>query len=122
MAIDSDDWMPFRATITIPNGFSNSNSYRNNIYCGFPDKTTEGTRFYLDTSNNDSVYFAEEVPWQIKLSYEKSEALEVGDVIDIHAEVVNQAGIKGTLSQNLGWYCVDRSGSSVLNGFNINAV
>ena len=119
MAIDSDDWMPFRATITIPNGFSNSNSYRNNIYCGFPDKTTEGTRFYLDTSNNDSVYFAEEVPWQIKLSYEKSEALEVGDVIDIHAEVVNQAGIKGTLSQNLGWYCVDRSGSSVLNGFNI---
>ncbi len=119
MAIDSDDWMPFRATITIPNNFSNSNSYRNNIYCGFPDKTTEGTRFYLDTSNNDSVYFAEEVPWQIKLSYEKSETLEVGDVIDIHAEVVNQAGIKGMLSQNLGWYCVDRSGSSVLNGFNI---
>lgn len=119
MAIDSDDWMPFRATITIPNGFSNSNSYRNNIYCGFPDKTTEGTRFYLDTSNNDSVYFAEEVPWQIKLSYEKSETLEVGDVIDIHAEVVNQADIKGTLNQDIGWYCVSRDGSRALDGFDI---
>lgn len=119
MAVDSEDWMPFRATITIPRDFSNSNSYRNNIYCGFPDKTTEGTRFYIDTSNNDSVYFAEEVPWRIKLSYEKTDTLSEGDVIDIRAEVVNQADIKGTLNQDIGWYCVSRDGSRALDGFDI---
>lgn len=115
MAIDSDDWMPFCATITIPNNFSNSNSYRNNIYLGFPDKTAEGASFYIDSSEKDSVYFAQEQPFDIKLHASESVLINKTSV-RLDAEVVNQLGLKGALSQDFDWYALKNDGSTEESG------
>ncbi len=114
----TDEWQDFKATITLPDTYKNNNLsiYSNAVYCGLPTGSAGGSGFDIDTSDKNSVYFAEEKPHNIVIKCDKKDKLGAGDEFDISAEVVNQIGIKGTLSQNLRWYCLNSERNEAVSG------
>lgn len=117
----TDEWQDFRATITLPEGYKNNNLdiYSNAIYAGLPTGSSVGSGFDIDGNDKDSLYFAEEKPHEIILKCDKKDELAIGDEIDISAEVVNQIGITGTLSQDLNWYCLNGERTETISGIKL---
>ena len=63
---------------------------------------------------------AEEKPFKVELSCDKLTSLLPGSEIDIKAEVVNQVGRTGTLSQSVTWYCMNDEGTQTVPGVQIH--
>ena len=116
----TDAWQDFSATLTLPKNYNSSamGIYADEVYFGLATGTVNGG-FYVDISEKDSIYFAEEKPVLVRLSCEKRDQLSAGDVIEIQATVSNQIGIGGTLSQELSWYCLNDDHTETVQGVEI---
>ncbi len=74
----------------------------------------------MDTSNGGSLYIAEEVAYDINTKViSDSTVLTPGTAFTVSAELVNQLGIKGSLSQDLVWNVLDSNKASFNTGFDL---
>ena len=114
----TSEWQDFKDTLTLPATYNNNalGIYSNAVYCGLPTGSLPGSGFDIDVCDKDSIYFAEEVPYCVLLKCEKKDTINVGDEFDISAEVVNQLGIKGTLAQDIKWYCLNNERTEAIPG------
>lgn len=115
------DWTDFNATITLPESFDVTAAVGDMISVGLANGTAAGAAYLMDVSTKDSVYLAEEKPYMVKLSTDKVTELDEGTVIDVKAEVVNQAEIPGTLKQDLKWYVVNAERTETVSGVTVEA-
>lgn len=118
-----DEWTDIKGTFTIPKGWSEgvADDHRNTFYIGFPNGSECGTTVGFDMGSDDAddaVYFAEEEVYNITntpISEEKD--IYAGADIIMKAEVINQIGTVGSLSQNFKWYAADEDKTRVAEGF-----
>lgn len=119
MAVLSADWVDFKATVTFPDDWDEtvkSANYGQIIYQGLGYKSDNGSKLQVSKSVTDSLYIAEEEAYDILVDGDSDE-LASDNEIELSAEVVNQIGIEGTLSQAISWYAVDGGRDAVCEGF-----
>ncbi len=87
------------------------------IVVGFAADTAVGDGFAIDTARDD-IYFGEEKAYDITNTLlSESNVLSAGKTLKLKAELVNQAGLVGTLDQSFKWYAVTSDRSSEVSGF-----
>lgn len=108
------DWTKVAGTLVAP-------SVTPYLSIGFPGGTPQGTKIEMNLcyQPDDAIYFAEEVPYELSVSADMTQ-VENGDVIEASAELFNQIGTKGTLSQEFDWYVVNEDRTQVVDGFVVN--
>ncbi len=79
---------------------------------------TELASVAMDISNGGSLYVAEEAAAEIKITADNT-ILTPMDSINVSAEVLNQIGTKGNLSQDVEWYVVSADRKTVIDGAKI---
>lgn len=121
-AVTSTEFEDFADTITFPETWNiESKSYEvgQNIFIGMTSASTAPTGLsFTVTPGIDTFYLAEEVAYDITVSGEEN-GLNCYETIDLTAEVVNQAGIKGTMKQNFKWYAVNEERTAIEEGITV---
>ena len=123
MALDGEGWQEFKATITLREDYKESSIY-NNVFFGLPTKDTYSwpsqTAFGVDASGADSVYIAEEQPYDIKVTAKDSTIINKNDSVKLSAQMLNQLEIPGALSQKFEWYALNGDKKSFADGFHFS--
>ena len=112
----TSDWKELKGTIALPDTFLRDGKnpvYTDIIYFGLPAGTAGGAAFYLDVSEKDSIYFAEEARYNItnKIIYQDKTSIAA------NAELVNQVGLKGKIKQDINWVVTNEDRTEVAEGF-----
>ena len=121
MAVTSDDWTDFKATITFPedwNEASTDTAVGQKIFVGVGKKSDINAAVFVDMTLGDSIYFAEEVPYDISVTGEKL-SLNCKETINLSGRVVNQIGLPGKLPQNIFWYAVNADRTEIAEDITI---
>lgn len=106
-------------TIKPANGFMND-APTHGLVLGFVSGTPAGTKVMLKRDEPESVYLAEESAYDIHCTLtSQPETVRQGNSIAVQAEVVNQVGSTGTLSQDFDWLVMDEEKTSEAQGFQI---
>ena len=116
----SDEWKEFKGTLSLPSSFSDDTGYGCTPLVGFAAGAPEGSAFWLDVSEKDSVYFAEEQAYDVKIEKMGEDgAIPVGTSVTFKAEAVNQIDIPGNLQQNFVWGVLNSDKNNVAEGFEV---
>ena len=113
---EKNDWTKIAGTVV-------SDGSAPFVSIGFMEGTKKGSKmeFNLAYLPDDAIYFAEEVVYEILLDEENDTTLcEAGDVLTFSAELLNQIGTKGTLSQEFKWYAVNEDRTEKVSGFSFS--
>ena len=114
--IELGDYSEYATTITLP---ANYNSESKNWFISIlPDGTKKGAKIRFRTENADDVYLAEEQAYTLDVNAEKTN-LSIGETTNVSANVLNQLGIKGALSQNVSWLALDTDRIEKVSGISI---
>lgn len=121
MPITSTEWTDFKATITFPenwNEASKDGAVGQKIFAGVGKKSDLNSSLIIDSTVGDSLYLAEEVPYNITVTGEK-ESLNCNESVDLTCEIVNQIDLCGKLNQDVSWYVVNSERTEKEDGFTI---
>ncbi|MDY3031889.1 MAG: right-handed parallel beta-helix repeat-containing protein, partial [Clostridia bacterium] len=81
---------------------------------------TQGSAIMIDTSEQDSIYVAEEKAVKIANTIVSGDSkLACGSSVTIKAEVQNQLGIPGNLDQSVKWYVTNQDKTAEEKGFTV---
>ena len=116
----SDEWKEFKGTLSLPSDFSDDTGYGCSPLVGLAEGAPEGSAFWLDVSEKDSVYFAEEQAYDVKIEkMGEDSVIPVGTVATFKAQAVNQIDIPGNLQQNFVWGVLNSDKNNVAEGFEV---
>ena len=111
----SDTEQLLKATFSTPDADYSQNHV---LVIGFARDTKSGANIEFNMSYADAVYFGEEQAYNINCSLlTPEEEVAQGSSIRLKAEVVNQIGIKGNLSQDIEWAAFNADRSARVDGF-----
>ncbi len=123
MALDGSGWQDFKATITLRNNYRHIKDIYKNVFFGLPVNGSyicpDETSFLVDASSSDSVYVAEEQPYDIEVTADKTVISKNGSV-NFSARMLNQLEITGALSQEFEWYALSGDKENFVQGFNFS--
>ena len=121
-AISSTEFEDYADTITFPETWNIENTVYEvgqNIFIGMTSASISPSELtFTVTPGIDTFYLAEEVAYDIIVDGEDN-GLNCNETIDLTAEVINQAGIPGTMKQNFKWYAVNEERTEIEEGITI---
>ena len=113
-----DEWTEFSASLTLPEDYAiDGHDWAKCLFAGFPEGTAPGAGVWVDVSDKDAFYLAEEQAYDIEVKAKGKTTAERGDSITVSAELVNQIGTKGALAQSFDWVLLDSQRNPVTEGF-----
>ncbi len=115
MTLDSG-YKEFKGTIPVSDKYDNNGNQL--LVIGYPKGYTEGSAISIDTSENDAIYIAPEQAYTLDVNAEKTN-LSIGETTNVSANVLNQVGLEGTLSQNVSWLALDTDRIEKVSGISI---
>lgn len=111
-------WTTFGATIVIPEECDVLSDANFNF--GFSSHSAPASSNYAVNINRSSMYLAPEAASDIIVTADKTSCLAGENaVITVDADILNQIGNKGYLSQNVTWYVMNAERTEILSGFDI---
>ena len=119
VAVTDTEYKKYGFTITVPADCEESYYYCRG-YLGFPltpDGSTEGSRSIK--FQDSSAYLGLEYAYDISVKADKTSLIPGEGPITLDADVLNQVGTKGTLSQDVTWYALNKERTAVVNGIHI---
>ena len=115
----STAWKTFGATVAIP---ADCDILGNTLFAfGFSKMDAPASSNYAVNVNASSMYLAIETASDIKVSTDKTAIVAGSESISVNADIVNQVGSTGTLSQDVTWYALDSTRATQITGINIVA-
>lgn len=123
MELSGSGWQEMKATITLPQNYVTSTTndeYSKKVYFGMNKNMPAGTAYTVDASTSDSVYVAEEQAYDIDLTANDDTVIVNKTSIGLSAQMVNQLGISGNLSQKFDWYAMNSDKSAFVSGITFN--
>ncbi|MDY6315071.1 MAG: hypothetical protein SPL89_07900 [Clostridia bacterium] len=114
----TDTWKKFSGVITIPTGFESASMSTKDWYTfqmGYPQNTTEAK------INVSCIYAAKAKAVDIKTDIDSAVAAP-GDTLNASAEILNQVGTTGGVSQDVTWYITDKTRANIItDGITVSA-
>lgn len=119
MAVTSTEWTDYKSTIKYdPNHTTQNNPDLGSVmYWGLATSSTEGAAVYYST---DDLYLAEEVPYTFENTLVSGNAtIENEGSLKLTANLYNQLGLPGTLSQEFEWAALTADRTAMAKGITL---
>jgi len=106
VAVTNTDWQTYSHTLLIPeSGFVGANNVNLSIGLAYTGITENRRGYYI---KGGSVYVGKEYVYDIDVTAADT-TIYVGGTTTVDADILNQGGNTGTLSQNVTWYALRKN-------------
>ena len=117
----TDEYSDFKVTIKPGEEFDSSAT--NSLVLGYPKGIEAGTVIEIDTSQPQSIYLSEEQAFDITNTViTNPDDIMQGSRVELQADIVNQLGLSGYLTQEFDWAVLDEDKIDLVEGFNITEI
>ena len=113
----TSEYQEFNATIKPGTGY-NPSAASHNLMVGAPIGTKANSVIHIDLTDDEAVYFAEEVAYDISVSVDEA-TVSAGGSVNATATVENQVGVAGYLDQDVEWYVMNTERNQFVEGFTV---
>ena len=117
----TSEWKKLEGVISLPETYiSGTKAYTDPMFFGFAAGTAAGSAFWLDVSQKDAVYIAEEQAYDItNTKTAGNDTLTSGGSASFGAEIQNQIGLPGYCEQNFQWYAMNTARNTEVSGITV---
>ena len=86
---------------------------------GFMNGEAAGSKVEINLAYqpDDAIYFAEEIPYVMEVTYEGENLVDADSTILLDTKVTNQIGLTGNLTQDANYYVVNEERNQKISGF-----